>query len=133
MIQQLVVHCSDTPNDREVTAEDIHQWHKDRGWSGIGYHAVIRRSGEVEQGRPLYWEGAHAWGHNRYSLGVCLVGRDDFTGAQWLALEGLLLAWNAQFPDAEVVGHCDIDISGKTCPNFNVRQWWADLAPHRID
>ncbi|MBU2713926.1 hypothetical protein [Zooshikella harenae] len=51
-ITKLVVHCADTPNDRDVTAEDIHQWHIQRKWAGIGYHKVIRRDGSIENGRP---------------------------------------------------------------------------------
>ena len=29
-IKEVVIHCSATPNGRHHTAEDIHQWHKER-------------------------------------------------------------------------------------------------------
>ncbi|WP_027858396.1 N-acetylmuramoyl-L-alanine amidase [Marinobacterium jannaschii] len=122
-VQYLVVHCSDTPNDREVSAAEIHSWHKNNGWDGIGYHAVIRRDGKLEGGRPSYWPGAHVRGHNSKSLGVCLVGRDQFTEDQMLMLSQVLAAWERRYPNAEVVGHRDLD-SRKTCPNFDVRAWW---------
>lgn len=122
-VRYLVVHCADTPNDGQFTAADIHDWHKERGWDGIGYHAVIRRDGTREAGRPPYWPGAHVRGHNHESLGVCLIGRDEFTPAQMLALAELLREWSRAHPEAEVVGHRDLD-SHKTCPNFDARAWW---------
>ncbi|PUB87082.1 MAG: N-acetylmuramoyl-L-alanine amidase [gamma proteobacterium symbiont of Ctena orbiculata] len=120
---RLVVHCSDSPNDRDVTAEDIHWWHKEKGWSGIGYNAVIRRSGEVERGRPHYWKGAHVGIYNKGSLGVCLIGRDQFTDEQLAALRELLTEWKHKYPDAEVMGHYELD-PNKPCPNFDVKAWW---------
>ena len=35
------------------TADDIHQWHLDRGWSGIGYHFFVRKDGSVYQLMPV--------------------------------------------------------------------------------
>lgn len=62
----------------DVSAEEIHRWHLDRGWLGIGYAVVIRYNGDIEQGRGLDRVGAHAGaGANHDSIGVCYVG--DFT------------------------------------------------------
>ena len=91
-INYLIVHCSDTPNSQKLTAIDIHQMHLDFGWN-IGYHKVILRNGEIENGRPEYWEGAHVKGKNRVSLGVCLIGRDNFTNKQFNSLETILKLW----------------------------------------
>lgn len=121
-IKHLVVHCSDTPDDRDVTAAEIHRWHKQRGWDGIGYHAVITRDGIVEMGRPVYWPGAHVRGHNSSSLGVCLIGNEHYSCAQYKSLETVIRQWLRRYPSAQVVGHCDLD-SQKTCPNFDVKQW----------
>lgn len=123
-ITKLVVHCSDTPDDRDVTAADIHQWHVQRSWSGIGYHKVIKRDGTIENGRPEYWPGAHAWGHNSNSLGVCLVGRQEFTPDQLHSLCNILTKWKDKYPLAEICGHTDLDPK-KTCPNFDVEEWWG--------
>ncbi|RDH41562.1 N-acetylmuramoyl-L-alanine amidase [Zooshikella ganghwensis] len=122
-ITRLVVHCSDTPNDRDVTAADIHRWHKERKWSGIGYHKVIRRDGTVENGRPEYWKGAHVKGYNSKSLGVCLIGRDEFTADQFDSLDRVLTRWKDKYPLAEICGHRDLD-PHKSCPNFDVGEWW---------
>lgn len=122
-IELLVIHCADTPNHKEFTAADIHRWHVEQGWDGIGYHAVIRRSGLVERGRPEYWKGAHAKAINDKSLGVCLIGTDKFTDNQWASLKQLITDWLIKYPNAEVVGHYQFD-DDKTCPNFNVTEWW---------
>lgn len=121
-ITKLVVHCSDTPDSRDVTAVDIHQWHLERGWSGIGYHKIIRRNGTIENGRPEYWYGAHVRSHNTNSLGVCLIGKENYTNEQMQALYQQLMQWQKQYPKAKIYGHNDLD-SNKTCPNFNVQQW----------
>lgn len=121
-IKYIVVHCADTPNDREVTAEEIHGWHLANGWDGIGYHKVIGRSGLVENGRPEYWQGSHVRGHNHESLGVCLIGKDQFTDEQWSSLFEVLDDWKRKHPGAEIVGHHDLD-PHKTCPNFDVKTY----------
>jgi len=120
-IDLIVIHCSATPNYADFSAEDIHGWHEDRGWSGIGYHWVIRTSGDVENGRPEYWQGAHAKGHNRNSLGICMVGTDDFTVDQHIALEGLIINLKEKYPRARVIGHNEV--SDKICPGFDVQEW----------
>lgn len=123
LISLIVVHCTDSPDDdTDINADLIHRWHKHKGWDGIGYHAVIKRDGTIEQGRPAYWQGAHAYPRNHDSLGVCLVGRERFTREQYQSLEALLKEWSEAYPDAEIVGHSDIN-PDKTCPNFNVRAW----------
>lgn len=122
-VKYLVVHCSDSPDDVDIDAEEIHRWHKQRGWDGIGYHAVILRNGTIEQGRPNYWIGSHVRGHNSESLGVCLVGKRKFSDAQMTSLRFLMNAWQTTYKDSEIIGHCDLD-SKKTCPNFDVKEWW---------
>ena len=56
------------------TAEDIHQWHKNRGWAGIGYHYFINKEGEIFECRPRNTVGAHAIGYNNNSIGICFEG-----------------------------------------------------------
>ena len=131
-MNKLVIHCSDTPNGREHNAEDIHRWHRERGWDGIGYHYVIKLNGEVETGRPHYWMGSHVKSHNMGALGICLIGRDEFTPEQMSALEGLVIPLTILYPNADVVGHCDLDRK-KTCPNFDVKSWWVDVQKNQID
>jgi N-acetylmuramoyl-L-alanine amidase len=122
-IKYLVVHCSASADDEPMGAPEIHDMHLGFGWHGIGYHRVINRDGAVELGRPDYWQGAHVYGHNEISLGVCMVGCDQFTDAQYDALESVLRKWRKACPDASICGHRDFSYTDKTCPNFDVASW----------
>jgi len=122
-MNKIIIHCSATPNGRHHAAEEINDWHKQRGWSGIGYHYVITVKGKLEAGRPEYWQGAHAKGHNYKSIGICMIGTDNYSDAQWEVLENLVRELLIKYPDAEVIGHNEV--SDKTCPGFNV-QWWIN-------
>ena len=119
-IKQIIVHCSDSPDSQDVTAKDIDAWHKARGWTGIGYHAVIRRDGTVEKGREEHEIGAHVQGQNADSLGVCVIGRKDFAPIQILSLITLLKSWMRRYdiPFNRVKCHYEYD-KQKTCPNIN--------------
>jgi N-acetylmuramoyl-L-alanine amidase len=125
-IQFLVVHCSDTNNNIDLCARDIHEMHLSFGWDGIGYHKIINRSGLVENGRPEYWIGAHVKGKNEVSLGVCLIGRNKFTKKQFISLEKVLRSWKLLYPSAKIIGHCNTGNTQKTCPNFDVDIWCED-------
>jgi len=140
----IVVHCSATNPINDIGADEIDQWHRQRGWNGIGYHAVIRRGGLVEFGRHFNDPGAHVKGHNFQSVGVCVVGgidaggnsEDNFTDAQYTSLYDVLRMLKQAYPAAEVLGHRDLspDVDGdgvveehewlKDCPCFDVRSWW---------
>lgn len=134
-IDKLIVHCSYTPPSMDIGADTIRDWHVNgEGWRDIGYHYVIRRDGAVERGRQDAVAGAHTYGHNADSLGVCLVGgkseledkpETNFTGAQYAALSGLIRSLRSQHPDLEVTGHNDW--SPKACPTFNAREFAAWL------
>lgn len=57
-----------------ATVEQIHSWHLNRGWAGIGYHFYVRKDGSIYQGRPVSWIGAHTTNYNSYSVGICFEG-----------------------------------------------------------
>lgn len=135
-IDEIYVHCAYTPPSMDIGRDRIDEWHRERGFNEIGYHYVIRRSGEIEFGRDKETEGAHVRGHNMRSLGICLVGgmsaldnRPDFnyTRAQLRILDELLTDLTEQHPDARVLGHRDTD-AAKACPCFDVQEWWYEGA-----
>lgn len=146
-IKYIVIHCSATKAQQDIGRNTIADWHKAKGWNDIGYHFVIRRNGTLEMGRPLSDVGAHAYGYNRMSWGVCMVGGldylskpyDNFTDAQFATLKTVIQVLKAIAPDAEVLGHRDLspDINNdgvidkwewlKACPCFDVKTWWGGL------
>lgn len=146
-IDMIIVHCSATrPEwmaDKSVNEkrDEIRRWHvEDNGWSDIGYHAVIDRDGSIAEGRDFATQGAHARGHNKTSLGPCLIGghgssendafSDNFTPAQNRALRRWIDDRKAEFPAiTKVIGHNEL--SAKACPGFRVDRWLANKPPAR--
>lgn len=131
----LVIHCSATSPKLDIGANEIRGWHKAKGWSDIGYHYVIRRSGAVEPGRAENQVGSHVKNHNINSLGICLVGgtdarqkpQDNFTPAQWASLQTLLMRLLAKYPGAKILGHRDFPDVHKACPCFDAIKWAQGL------
>ena len=132
-INKIIIHCSATPEGRDVKTETIRQWHLDRGWSDIGYHFVIELDGTVVPGRPLERAGAHVKGLNKNSIGICYVGgtdanmvaKDTRNTDQVIALRNLVedLIW--EYPESTIHGHNEF--SSKACPSFNVREEFKEL------
>ena len=93
--EKIIIHCSATRPSQDIGSNDIDRWHREKGWLKIGYHLVITRDGTLELGRDLDEVGAHAYGHNANSVGVCMVGGidedgqpdDNFTSEQWNTLD----------------------------------------------
>jgi len=69
--QRIILHHAAAQN---CSAEDIHRWHLNNGWSGAGYHFLVRKDGKVYRLRPEDKVGAHAYGSNNNSLGICFEG-----------------------------------------------------------
>ncbi|MBQ9357872.1 MAG: N-acetylmuramoyl-L-alanine amidase [Prevotella sp.] len=131
-ITEIIVHCTATPAGRHHTAADVDLWHRQRGFRMIGYHYLVLLDGTIQEGRPLTMAGAHCTGHNRNSIGVCYVGgvdslmqpADTRTPEQRETLRQLIGRLKAQFPEARVLGHCDL--AAKACPCFNARKEYGD-------
>ena len=59
---------------KSCTAEDVHRWHLANGWAGIGYHFFVRKDGSIYRGRPIDTVGAHTYGENDETVGICFEG-----------------------------------------------------------
>lgn len=69
--RMLIIHHAEATR---CTVEDIHRWHLNNGWSGLGYHYFIRKDGSIYSGRNEEALGAHCLSYNAKSLGICLEG-----------------------------------------------------------
>lgn len=131
-INEIIVHCTATPEYKHYTVTDIRRWHTTpvskggRGWSDIGYHYVVDLDGTVEEGRDVDISGAHCVGHNTHSIGVCYVGgmtmdnkqsKDTRTELQKNALLSLLIDLKKIYRNASIHGHRDF--ANKDCPSFD--------------
>lgn len=137
-IKEIIIHCTATPEGKDFTVDDIRRWHKQQGWSDIGYHYVIYRDGTIALGRDVDLVGAHCskGGHNLYSIGVCYVGgtegtptkmghtyrsKDTRTTWQKDAMASLIYDLKRLYPNAKVYGHHDFD-ARKDCPCFDAKK-----------
>jgi len=133
-INEIIVHCTATPEGRPVSVAEIRKWHKARGWADIGYHFVVHLDGRIEPGRPVSQVGAHVANRNAQTIGVAYVGgldkagkpKDTRTASQKAALEQLLRRLLSQYPAIKLIaGHRDY--ANKACPCFDARAEYARL------
>lgn len=165
-IKNIIIHCAATPNGKDIKAAGIDAMHKARKFNRaskaisafnsslkhIGYHYVIEVDGNIAFGRALDEIGAHVQGSNANSIGICMIGTDQYSDAQWNSLKQLLITLatklygnpakninNAlsiyKLLGISVKGHRDYspDLDGdgiiernewiKTCPGFDVATW----------
>ena len=130
-IREIIIHCSATPEGREVSIDTIRAWHRQRNFADIGYHYVIHLDGTVETGRAETAVGAHCLHHNQNSIGICYIGgtdrqgkpKDTRTSAQTAALVQLLkqLTDRYNLPISAIHGHNEF--APKACPSFDVQAW----------
>ena len=134
VINEIIVHCSATPEGKDYTLDTIRQWHRQRGFSDIGYHYVIHPDGTVEEGRDVNIAGAHCSGHNSKSIGICYIGgmtadnkkaKDTRTEEQRKSLKALLMAMRKLYPQAKIHGHRDF--AAKACPSFDATEEYKNI------
>lgn len=147
-LRYLVIHCTATPEGREVTAADIRHWHTDpvsrggRGWRQVGYTDLIHLDGKVERlvknNEDMEvdpWEVTNgAAGYNALSRHIVYAGgvakdgktpKDTRTPAQRKALEAYVKDFHRRFPTVRIVGHNEL--AAKACPSFSVKQWLREI------
>ena len=112
----------------DVPASTIHQWHLNQGWSGIGYHFVIRANGLIERGRPEWAIGSHSGpAGNGDSIGIVLTGNFEYdkpTEAQLDSLVWLITQYlEPKYGKLQVIGHKDV--MATACPGRNFP--WEEL------
>lgn len=147
-LKYLVIHCTATPEGREVTAADIKAWHTNptakggRGWKQVGYTDLFKLDGTVERlvannedANVDPWEITNgATGYNGISRHIVYAGgvardgktpKDTRTPGQLKALETYVKDFHRRFPDVKIIGHNEI--AAKACPSFNVPQWLKSI------
>lgn len=146
-LKYLVIHCTATPEGREVTGADIRRMHLSpvakggRGWKQVGYTDIIRLDGTVER---MVDNNEDAWvdpweitngakGYNAVSRHVVYAGgcdkqlkpKDTRTTAQRAALEAYVKDFHAKHPNVRIIGHNEI--AAKACPSFEVQKWLKEI------
>lgn len=104
----------------KCTAEDIHRWHLQNGWSGAGYHFLVRKDGSIYRLRPENAVGSHAKGSNSDSIGICFEGSymtETMPQAQINAGRELLGYLKGKYGFSKVQAHRDV--CSTNCPGTN--------------
>ena len=143
-MKYLVIHCTATPEGREVSSAEIRRWHTSpppvgRGWKQIGYTDLFHLDGKIERlvdnnedAQVDPWEMTNsAAGYNSVSRHIVYVGgcnnktmqpKDTRTEAQREALKRYVVDFHHRFPQIRIVGHHELNPS-KACPSFDVPSW----------
>lgn len=147
-LERLVLHCTATPEGREVTSAEIRAWHTNpvskggRGWKQVGYTDMIHLDGKVERlvannedANVDPWEVTNgATGFNSTSRHVVYVGgmdkqnkkaTDTRTSAQLKAMESYVKDFHSRHPHVRIVGHNEL--AAKACPSFDVQKWLKSI------
>lgn len=144
-LKYLIIHCTATPECREVTSDNIREWHlKENGWSKVGYSDMLHLDGRLENLIPFDqddkvdpWEISNgARGYNSISRHIVYVGgcsaikedwmtfyppKDTRTPEQIKSLEIYVKYMILRHPNIKVIGHNQV--SNKSCPSFDVPLW----------
>lgn len=148
LLRYLVLHCTATPEGREVSAGDIRRWHTapqsegGRGWKQVGYTDMIHLDGTVERlvgnnedAEVDAWEVTNGVkGYNSVSRHVVYVGgtdsdgnpKDTRTEAQRRAMADYVKDFHRRHPAVRIVGHNELN-SAKACPSFDVQAWLKEI------
>lgn len=147
-LKYLFIHCTATPESREVTSKEIRAWHTNpvskggRGWKQVGYTDMIHLDGTIERlvennedAEVDSWEITNgAQGYNSTSRHVVYVGgvakdgktpADTRTPGQRSALESYVKDFHRRFPDVIIKGHNEV--AAKACPSFDVKKWLKSI------
>lgn len=100
--------------------EDIHRWHLNNGWAGAGYHFLVRKNGTIYRLRPENKVGAHAYGSNYNSIGICFEGnfmKEEMPDKQKEAGKELVSYLKNKYNITVVQAHRDV--CATSCPGNN--------------
>lgn len=127
-VDSIVIHH--TCGGSSETAQGIHEYHRQIGYGGIGYHFLITRDLRVWRGRPLWARGAHCKANNSGRIGIALSGDysinapdPDMTRRAFALIE-LLRQLYGPLP---LYPHYSIPGSETACPGPALVRQWATL------
>ena len=146
-LKYLVLHCTATPEGRDVSAADIRHWHLSpvskggRGWKQVGYTDLIHLNGSVER---LVDNNEDAWvdaweitndakGYNSVSRHLVYAGgcstdgklNDTRTTEQNADMERYVKEFHEKHPKVKIIGH--YQVAAKDCPSFDVPAWLREI------
>lgn len=132
-VNNIVIHCTATPIRTSVESI-VRYWRDNLGWRNPGYHFIVEYDGTIHQLQPIEKPSNGVRGHNADSIHISYIGgvdgsepEDTRSQMQYRAMEGLVKALHAVYPNAEIKGHRDFPGVNKACPSFSVSEWVQEL------
>lgn len=144
MKTHIVIHCTATPEGKEVSVATLDSWHKARNFEPYvdpttkkkvyaGYHLLVHLDGSYDRIRPNDARGQHCPQQNMNNCGIaiCYVGgvakdgktpKDTRTLAQKSTIRSLVETLKKKYPNLKVIGHGEVKGVAKACPSFSVKQ-----------
>jgi hypothetical protein len=116
-----------TDLEARLRLEWIRNGHRGKGWSDIGYHYIVDRSGVVWQGRDVTkWQGAHVKNRNENNIGVMCMGNFMLQRPSAAQVAGLnrtvaQLQRVYRIPTANVKTHKEWEGAKTECPGTNLQ------------
>lgn len=114
---RIILHHAAVSN---CSVDDVDRWHKNKGWTCIGYHFFVRKDGVIYRGRREEAVGAHAYGSNTDSIGICAEGNfenETMGDVQKQALKELVAYLKNKYVITKVQRHRDVNATA--CPGKN--------------
>jgi N-acetyl-anhydromuramyl-L-alanine amidase AmpD len=135
-VKLIVIHCVANPCNKPFSVKDLIACGKAK-YGQCSYHYYVRYDGSVIPLLSESVQGVHASDYNYCSLGIVYEGglnangvaEDTRTEAQKHSLYELLKELTADYPDARIVGHCELPHVAKKCPCFPASIEYAALQP----
>ena len=129
---QIVIHHTGNPTDDDMSAAEINASHQGQGWTCIGYHYVVRKDGTVEQGRPHWTVGAHAYEENSHTIGIHVCGNFEIgePTSEQIESTAMLIAnlctdYGLTIDRDSIVGHREL--MSTACPGRNLFAQMDDI------
>lgn len=85
--------------------EDLLKCHLNRGFSGVGYHIFVSKSGKVYKNRKFNWHGAHCIGFNKNSIGLCFYLGEILLEDVKSCVKDSIEEIRRQFPEIKIISH----------------------------
>lgn len=134
--QYILIHHAEAS---VASVYDIHQWHLENGWNGIGYQYYVRKDGSIWQGRPENVQGSHCPKYNTNSIGICAEGNFEVEEMSEIQLQNIMLLINDiknRHVIKEIYGHKEVyqtSCPGKNYPLEQIKKGEIDLKNYNLN
>lgn len=123
-VNVIFLHCSASDNAQHDDVSVMRNWHVNgNGWSDVGYHYFVTKSGDIQEGRSIEKVPSAQKGYNKSSIAICCHGlkKVKFTEEQMISVKALCKAIaDSYIEKIRIRGHREV--SSKSCPVYDYKK-----------